>query len=104
MIFKNKFLEKLKELDKLNLPKKSYAITGSGPLAIRNIRNADDIDILVKRDLWKTLIKKYTPYDKKHIRIGNIEIWGDFINLTPIMDKVINNAEIIEGYPFVNLE
>ncbi|KKN45696.1 hypothetical protein LCGC14_0680140, partial [marine sediment metagenome] len=40
--FKLNFLEKLKELDKLKLPKGSFAITGSGPLAIRNITEAQD--------------------------------------------------------------
>lgn len=100
----NTFLEKLKELDKLNLPKKNYAITGSGPLAIRNIRNANDIDILVKKDTWENLKTKYTSYDENHIKIGNIEIWKDFINLTPIINEVIDSAEIIEKYPFVTLE
>ena len=100
---KGKFLQKLKELEQLHLPKKDYAITGSGPLAIRNIREADDVDILVKKHIWKNLITRYPPYDEKHIRIGNIEIWGDFINLTERMNEVIESSEIIEGYPFVSL-
>ncbi|NGX30069.1 MAG: hypothetical protein K940chlam4_00911 [Candidatus Anoxychlamydiales bacterium] len=102
--FKLNFLEKLKELDKLKLPKGSFAITGSGPLAIRNIREAQDIDIMVKKNLWDELCKKYTPYDEKHMKIGYIEIWKDFINLTPKMNEIIDTAEIIEGYPFVSLK
>lgn len=98
------FLLKLKELDDLSLFKDSYAITGSGPLAIRGIRSADDIDVLVKSHIWESLKNSYTSYDGKHIRIGNIEIWSDFINLTPILDKVISDAEIIDGYPFVSLD
>ena len=85
---KQNFLKKLQELDKLELSKDTYAITGSGPLAIRGLRLADDIDILVKNIIWEELKKKYTPYDEKHIRIGNIEIWSDFINLTPILNEV----------------
>jgi len=100
---KQQFLSKLQKLDDLKLPKDSYAITGSGPLAIRDIREADDIDVLVKGNLWEKLKNSYVPYDEKHIKIENIEIWSDFINLTPILDKVINDAEIIEGYPFVSL-
>ncbi len=98
------FQKKLEELDHLNLPKKDYAITGSGPLAIRNIREADDVDVVVRKELWEKLIKKYTPFDERRILIGNIEIWGDFINLTHRMDEVINNSELIEGYPFVTLQ
>lgn len=101
---KERFLNKLKELDKLELNKKSYAITGSGPLAIRGMRQADDIDVLVKQSLWKKLLKTYQSHDGKHIRIGVIEIWSDFLNLTPILTKVIDGAQIIEGYPFVSLE
>lgn len=101
---KEQFLKKLKELDKLKFNKTSYAITGSGPLAVRGIRQANDIDVLVAPSLWVKLLQKYNSYDGKHIRIGNIEIWSDFINLTPILLEIIKGAEIIEGYPFVSLE
>ena len=104
MNFKQDFLIKLKELDLLNLPRGFYAITGGGPLTIRNLRKANDVDVVVKNSLWEKLSKRYTPYDEYHIQIGNIEIWGDLINLTDKMDEVIDNAEIIEGYPFVTLQ
>jgi hypothetical protein len=80
--FKENFLQKLKTLDSLPLSAGNYAICGSGSLAIRNLRAADDIDVVVKGNLWTILSKKYQPYDEHHIRIGTIEIWGDFINLT----------------------
>ena len=102
--FKENFLQKLKALDSLCLTKENYAICGSGPLAIRNLRAADDIDIVVRGDLWEILSKKYQPYDAHHIRIGAIEIWGDFINLTHRLDDVIDQADRIEGYPFVRLQ
>ncbi len=94
----------LKAVDALQLPLGSYAITGSGPLVIRNVRAAHDVDVLVKRALWHALCKKYTPYDEHHIKIGDIEIWGDFLNLTPRLDEVIDSAEMIEGYPFISLQ
>jgi len=100
---KKNFLNQLLELKLLNLPKKTYAITGGGPLAIRGLRKAFDIDIVVTEDIWNFLLRKYTPYDENHMRIGNIEIWKDLINLTYKKDEVINSAEIIEGYPFVSL-
>jgi len=41
----------LDELKSLNLPKDKFAIFGSGPLAIRNMRENKDIDIIVNREL-----------------------------------------------------
>lgn len=101
---KNRFLEKLEELKCLKLPHGDYAITGSGPMAIRGLREANDIDVVVKKTLWLELLKRFVPCDLKHMRIGNIEIWGDFINLTERMEKVIDSSELIDGYPFVTLQ
>lgn len=98
------FLKRLKEVESLKLPRGEFAITGSGPLAIRGLREAKDVDIVVKNTLWLELIKHFTPYDSKHIRIGNIEIWGDFINLTECMDRVIDSAEWLYEYPFITLQ
>ena len=98
------FLEKLEELKCLNLPSGEYAIIGSGPMAIRGLREANDIDVVVKKTLWLELLKRFVPYDSKHIRIGNIEIWGNFINLTERIDDVIDSAELLAGYPFVTLQ
>ncbi|MBU4381382.1 hypothetical protein L6255_02740 [Candidatus Parcubacteria bacterium] len=47
----------LEELDKLNLPKDQYAITSSGSLAIRGIREANDLDIIVTPKVWKELLQ-----------------------------------------------
>jgi len=50
---KNNFLKELEELKKLNIPADSYAVFGSGPLAIRGIREARDIE-LIKEYFQKT--------------------------------------------------
>lgn len=44
----NKMLIFLDELKALNLPAGQYAIFGSRPLAVRNLRDANDIDLIVK--------------------------------------------------------
>ena len=98
------FFQKLEELKCLKLPPGEYAITGSGPMAIRGLREAHDIDVVVKKTLWLELLKRFSPYDRQHIRIGNIEIWGDFLNLTERMEDVIDSAELLAGYPFVTLQ
>jgi len=71
-----KYIEKLDNLNALNLPKEEYLIWGSGPLAVRNIRNSCDIDIVVLKNLWKNLVKKYPLQKEKKnlIKIKDIEI------------------------------
>jgi len=105
----------LDELKKLNLPKGKYAVFGSGPLAIRALRENKDIDIIVKSDLWQQLKKKHPDKIKKteddkaeSIYLGNIQIlevnyqdWSAFVD-DP--DKLIDEAEIIQGFSFVKLE
>ena len=99
----------LAELDKLNLPKDQYAITSSGILAIRGIREADDLDILVTPKLWEELSQKYLDErDKsKEIKIGNLHVFweGSFDEQYPIASVMeqINTADNIKGYKFVNL-
>lgn len=48
----------LKELNTHNLPRKEFAISSSGVLAMRGIREANDIDLVVSNKLWKLLSKK----------------------------------------------
>jgi len=103
-----KFLDELKTLD---LPSGQYAIMGSGPLAIRNLREANDLDLIVKQELWDKLAQKYPIQTKETIRgtvisivIGNIEVYKYWLNLTPKINEMIDTAEIINGLPFVKLE
>lgn len=96
-----KLLIKLKEL---NLPKDKYAIFGSGPLAIHKIRDSQDIDIIVKPELWKELLKKYTPENEKLIKIGSIEIYKNWLPWFSNVNKLIDDAEIFNGIRFVQLK
>ncbi len=68
----------LDELEKLNLPKGKFSIFGSGPLAIRGLRENKDLDILVTHNLWYKLAKKYPvvlkPERPPLIFIGHIQI------------------------------
>lgn len=106
----SKKLEKqLAELKKLNLPKNEFAIFGSGPLAIRGIKDADDLDIIVKPKLWKMLAKKYPVKDATYerevwIEIGNIDILKNWKPWFEDSDKLIEEADIIDGVRFVKLE
>ena len=100
------------ELIKLNLPKNDFAIYGTAPLAIRGLKEKiNDIDIVVKKRLWDELILKYPVTikdfgDEKRafITIGNIEICYSMVAFEEKSEEVINRADVISGYRFVNLE
>lgn len=102
------FKELLRQLDKLGLLVDQYAITSSGALAIRGIRLAKDIDLVVSDELWRTLSKKFpiqqhTTHDS--IQIGDIEILKNFKGERPFSDaEQIRKADIIDGRRYVNLE
>jgi len=107
-MIKQSYLQKLQEIKYLSLPIKEYAIWGSGVLAIRGLRAARDIDIVVKPLLWQSLIKKYPPaageYGGQVIHVGSIEIWNNLMELKNLpVNEVVNSAEMIEGYPFMSL-
>lgn len=93
----NKIHQYLKELDKFGLNIGEYAIFGSGPLAIRGYIEPSDLDVIVKKEFYK--------FEKSPIVIGNIEFthkWPGFDSSE--IDSLIDNAEIIGGYPFVRLK
>ena len=101
-----KFRKLLNKVKKLNLPKDKFAVFGSGPLAVRGIRDINDIDLIVKPELWYELIKKYPVTDKYGgiIEIGEIEIFKDWKPWFDDVDELIDSADIFEGIRFVKLK
>ncbi len=102
-----KFLEELKLL---NLPIGEYVIVSSGPMAMRGIRECGDLDLLITEKLFNDLSKKYTA-DKaenfsKVVISENIEAlyFGHNPNDVYPEERQIREAEMIEGFPFQNLE
>ncbi len=102
MIFK----EFLKELKELKLPEEKYAVFGSGPLAVRGIRDSSDLDIIVKKDLWDKLCLKHSPQLEPVpcIKVGNIEVFKDWKPFVEDVCELIDTADIISGVRFVTLE
>lgn len=107
------FKKQLAELKKLDLPKDKFAIFGSGPLAINGIRDSDDIDIIVKSDLWDELAKKYPKELEKEyphlekgklIKIGDIEIYKNWKPWFEDVNNLIDDSDIFEGVKFVKLK
>ena len=101
-----KFLHTLfQELVPLQLPIGSYIIAGSGPLAIRNMREAADVDILVDEPLWASLQLLHTVSGDRRNRIalGTIEIRKDWMILTDKIEEMIAHHDMIDGFPFMKL-
>lgn len=96
-----------KELDTLHLPKDQYALFGSAVLAVRGIRDAKDLDIVVKRDLWNILIQQYPQHLDESgliLRFGIIEISRDWRSLTDEVNAMVDTAEFFDDIPVVGTE
>lgn len=98
----------------LNFPLGEYAIFGSGPMGIRGLREMHDIDLIVKERLFKEY-KNKEGWEEKKVNDGdmvfiglanydlNIEMWDEWYPGWNI-DSLIDDAEIIDGLPFVRIE
>ena len=102
------FIEKIKFL---NLPLGKYTVFGSGPMAARGLKEANDIDILVTLDLWNTLSKTMKQEKSKlsntpflvYNKDNTITFWKDMYPGKWDIDKLIKTSDIIDGVPFVKL-
>jgi len=96
------FLDELRALD---LPPGSFAIFGSGPLAVRGWRVAKDLDIIVRKPVWDELAKRFPMNGKgTGLAVGHIELFAEWKPWFDDADMLIDTAETIEGLPFVRLE
>lgn len=104
------FLDRLKNL---NLPKGKYAIFGSGPLGVKNIRDTRDLDIIVDEELFNEYKDmpswEFKSFEKNGHYVEMIENNGiEFYKKWGPGDwdtrKLINEAELINDLPFVKLE
>ena len=108
--------EKFSALRQLNLPENQYAIIGSGPLGIRNLKSIGDIDIIVTPELWSDLAAKYGVTDENGVKKiavpgGIVEAFQEgsfyeelFDSKAPSIASRIANAEMIDGLPFDAIE
>jgi len=101
-------------LKELNLPIGSYAVFGSGPMfahGIRPLKDLDDIDLITTGEAWKIACEKSEPVLAKMgynnvvtLNEGLIEIFDGWSPGSWDIQKLIDEADLIDGIPFVRLE
>lgn len=96
----------------LNLPAGDYAIFGSGPLIVRGIIQAtNDLDIVCRGKAWKTVLETgeheyLSEYDVAVVTMfdGRLTFGSQWAIGEFDIDELIDNAEEIDGLPFVRKE
>lgn len=99
------------ELKKLRLPEGEWAVFGSGPMWVRGIRESSDIDIIARGAAWEwaktngeTGIKEGSGLEYAHFAGDGIEVYRDWYPGEWNIDVLIDDAEVVDGVPFVRLE
>jgi len=88
----------------LNIPSGQYLVFGSGPMAVRDIRDAKDLDIAVSDDYYKELLKTYSENKPGNIVISeNIEIWSASESRIDDFTGAIQRADIIDTISYLSL-
>ncbi len=95
----------------LQLPATQYVVVGGAALSIRDLRETDDIDLVVTPDLFSSLLRsgwssKPRPNGKPGLRYDCFEAYLDvnsdgFSRSTPWL---MEHAEVLHGIPCVDLE
>jgi hypothetical protein len=96
----------------LRLTVGTYAVIGSGPLDIRHLRPAHDIDLLVNNTAY-ALLKSYgwaeevTPGRERPWKLSygwfDVSMTWSIKRYRPDPQRLIDQADIIEGVAFVRL-
>jgi hypothetical protein len=104
----------IQEVRKLDFPVGKYVVVGSGPLAVRGLKEARDIDIVVTEDLFERCISDgwdilpWTYPEKigqSYLRRGivelNLDVNSGDMNLT--IAELIGRAELIDDVSFITV-
>ena len=95
----------------LNLTENSYVVYGSCPLAVAGIREAQDVDMLVSKELfselrekgWEELVKNSNDKPLTHDVFEAHDSW-DFSSYNPTLEHLLSTATVVDGVPFAALE
>lgn len=106
----------LERIRALGLPPGQFVVFGSGPLCVRNLRECEDIDLVVTPPLFQALKRRWgaetlvredgTRYEKvvcaeQHVELG-IE-WDYRPLFQRTLDQLIGHGDIFHGIAFASL-
>ena len=101
----------LRQLETLPIPKDSYVVFGSGPLAVAGIRDAKDIDLFVSPSAYAVL--KAAGWKEHYKGPGDVPLtfgvfeahdnW-DFSKYSPTFEHLYETAAKVDGIAFASLE
>lgn len=101
----------LAKLRELNIPPEEYIVVGGGALAARNIRDTEDIDLVVSPVIFEKLVAegwrlKLRPNGKPGLHYGCIEAYLDVHcgNFEPSLSSLLEQAETIEEIRILDLK
>lgn len=99
------------ELNRLGLPRGQYVVVGGAALAVRGIRETDDIDVVVTTELFEKLaesgwVLQLRPNGKPGLHRGSVEAYLDVDgdDFKRSLSWLLSRAEILRGHAFVDLE
>ena len=98
------------KMKELNLPKNTYVVFGSGPMAAAGLRESNDIDLLVSKDVfvklkeagWKEQVKSLDDKPLTHEIFEAHNNWN-FSSYNPTLEHLLASATEVEGIPFASL-
>ncbi len=102
----------LSELKNLRLATGDYAVFGSGPLLVRGIiPESNDLDVICRGDAWDQVRQMGTLTHNKTYNVDIVSMHGEQLTFGTAwgigefnIDQLIDEAELIDGIPFVRLE
>jgi hypothetical protein len=99
------------ELGRLHLPRGEYVVVGGAALAVRGIRDTDDIDLVVTPELFEHLAgsgwaQQMRPNGKPGIHKSSVEAYFDVDgeDFKRSLSWLLSHAEVLRGHAFVDLE
>ena len=93
------FNELIEKVRALNLPAGTFAIFGSGPMAVRGLREPNDIDLIITKETYWLFKKRKDELEKE-----GIDLWDSWGPGDWDVSSLIKSAEMIDGMPYVTLD
>ncbi len=104
----------IQEIQNLNFSADQYIVVGSGPMAVRDLKDSHDIDIVVTPELfeqckeggWEQMPWTYSGKEGQiYLKKGIVELYLD-VNageFHPTFQELQSRADVMQDIPFASL-